>query len=158
MAEPQAETRLLPGAEATTQAAAQTAAQTAVQTAAQAFIAATHQATSSVLAGGDEADASDASMDAQMFFGWDDTECPSYNHVITTLHAMLPAQSAELAVLTTWAESPHFTIPSIKIGSAMLSAAVPSLHAYHLPALLFLTRCPCLKKRLLRCLTSMMTT
>ncbi len=48
---------------------------------------------------------------------------------------MLPAQAAELAALTMWADSPHFTMPSIKIGSAMLSAAVPSLHAYHLPAL-----------------------
>ena len=50
--------------------------------------------------------------------------------VITTLHAMLLAQAAELAVLTMWTDSPPMTMPSIKIGPAMLSAAVPSLHSY----------------------------
>ena len=48
---------------------------------------------------------------------------------------MLPAEAADNAVLTMWANSPHFAMPSIKIGAAMLSAAVPSLHAYHLLAL-----------------------
>jgi len=38
-----------------------------------------------VLAGGDEADASDASMDVHLIVRWDETDFPSYEHVITTL-------------------------------------------------------------------------